>query len=190
MLNLASFVNDRKRRRFRIYEAFINARKGDTFFCAAPVDVGCAGDHPFVALYEEPWFHGAPYTTELRLPSIAPQALVTALDDALYLICFLVDQPQWLQAMERVDMGSEDAVLASFGLDPKAIVRPEVGAYEPGTYVAPHEGGYAAFMVEINGEVRIRSTSSTFYPVVLHAFSDVEAPRLQLTIRIAETKVP
>jgi hypothetical protein len=82
--------------------------------------------------------------------------LRTSLANALTLVNLLYAAPDWRARLRAsVPFASDTSTLTSMGLDPAKMIRPHVGAWAEGEWLAPHDGGYAYFYVDTRGEVRL-----------------------------------
>lgn len=189
MITLADYISPLERTRFGRFAAVLTADGAADAVCAAPADVGCANGYPFTALYRDGVIGQRPYPTEMTIALAGVAGVLrTNLSDALNLVVALYADRELLARMQALPPGADDeTILAAFGIDIAATCRASVGAWDPAEYLAPHEGGYAYYLVDINGEVVILSWSPQLAPVVLHLAANRSAEANDLGSRVGKT---
>jgi len=191
MMIIADFVRDLERKRFLRHEAFIAQSGGAHRYCVAPRDLGCHGPYPLTVLYEDQPFEHGFYAAALTLPrQDTEDTLQTTLDKAIRLISFLSDEPEWIDRVQSLPLGmDDDVVLKLFDISVEGGCRPAVKAWTAGQFLAPHNGGYAYFTVDLRGAIGIMSWSAALLPVALHFVSDREGQRTKLSSRVGKMAI-
>lgn len=188
MFIIADFIRPLERLSYRRHQRFIDQVKLIDY-CIAPESTGCDRDYSLKALHGEDSFEpGLSYATKFSFPVAGKREhLRSTLSEIVRLVSFLASEPEELNRLARLDPSTDDAtILTEFSIDYKKHCRASVAAWTNNLFLAPHEQGYAYFLVDVHGEIIIHSKSDRLLPVAFHFFADREIERTRLLSRIAQ----
>ena len=190
MLIVADYVSPLRRTVLKKQSVILDAT--GTSYCVVPAGETCDGAFSLIAEYSQEFFCGQPYKAELRLPLQDGEVkLIASIDEAMDIIIFLAENLQWLAKlrMMRSD-ASDDQVIGDFGIDAAKSCRAAVKSWAEGYFLAPDQGGYSYFYVDIRGDLTILSWSRNLTVVALHMAATRENQRNGLSDRIGRMTLP
>jgi hypothetical protein len=112
--------------------------------------------------------------------------VASSLGNATSFLMEVFDEPSLLQRAGATDPdATAEEALRHFDLDPAGIIRSDVGAYEPDTYLAPDGGEWQLYLVEPYGQIVRIARSAQPAPLACWHAAGEESLRSNLGERIA-----